>query len=76
MQFLSHLHLKFAKSAILTPIIHIFKTNRVSKSAEFYTEFKFVDADFAHEKVIEKNMRILSIFVLAPFCDFLLITFV
>jgi hypothetical protein len=53
-QLLSHLHSKFAKSAILTPIFYIFNTNRVSKSAEFYTEFKFVDADFAQEKVIEK----------------------
>jgi hypothetical protein len=34
-QFFLHLHLKYAKSAIMT-----------QKNAEFYADFKFVDAGF------------------------------
>ncbi len=44
-QFFSHLHLKYAKSAIMTQFFFFFNINMVSKNAEFYADFKFVDAD-------------------------------
>ncbi len=46
-QFFSHLHLKYAKSAIMTPnFFFLEKYNYVyKKNAEFYADFKFVDAD-------------------------------
>jgi hypothetical protein len=44
-QFFSHLHLKYAKSAIMTPNFFFFLISIwVSKNAEFYADFKFVDA--------------------------------
>ncbi len=43
-QFFSHLHSKFAKSAIMTQII--FLLEKYHKNAEFYADFKFVDAAF------------------------------
>ncbi len=45
-QFFSHLHLKYAKSAIMTQKIFFLKNiNMGIKNAEFYADFKFVDAD-------------------------------
>jgi hypothetical protein len=46
-QFFSHLHLKYAKSAIMTQkkfFLKNFDMGWVSKNAEFYADFKFVDA--------------------------------
>ncbi len=46
-QFFSHLHLKYAKSAIMTQK-NFFLTNiimGIKKNAEFNADFKFVDAD-------------------------------
>jgi hypothetical protein len=44
-QFFSHLHLKFAKSAIMTQTFLFWKNiNMGIKKAEFYADFKFVDA--------------------------------
>ncbi len=40
LQFFSHLHLKYAKSAIMTQKYHY-----EYEKAEFYADFKFVDAD-------------------------------
>jgi hypothetical protein len=46
-QFFSHLHLKYAKSAIMTPKFFFLKNiNMGIKNAEFYADFKFVDAGF------------------------------
>ncbi len=46
-QFFSHLHLKYAKSAIMTQKFLSWKISIwVSKNAEFYADFKFVDAGF------------------------------
>jgi hypothetical protein len=42
-QFFSHLHFKIAKSAIMTPK-NFFLKNGYQKYAEFYADFKFVDA--------------------------------
>jgi hypothetical protein len=40
-QFFSHLHLKYVKSAIMTPKIFSWKISIwVSKNAEFYADFK------------------------------------
>ncbi len=45
-QFFSHLHFKIAKSAIMTEIFFFFKYQYgYPKNAEFYADFKFVDAD-------------------------------
>jgi hypothetical protein len=46
-QFFSHLHFKIAKSANMTPKFFFLKKKSiwVSKNAEFYADFKFVDAD-------------------------------
>ncbi len=45
-QFFSHLHLKYAKSAIMTQKKFSRKISIwVSKNAEFYADFTFVDAD-------------------------------
>ncbi len=45
-QFFSHLHFKIAKSAIMTPKNFCLKNiNMGIKKAEFYADFKFVDAD-------------------------------
>ena len=45
-QFFSHLHLKYAKSANMTQKIFFFKYQYgYQKNAEFYADFKFVDAD-------------------------------
>jgi hypothetical protein len=45
-QFFSHLHFKIAKSAIMTKKKFFVKISIwVSKNAEFYADFKFVDAD-------------------------------
>ncbi len=46
-QFFSYLHLKYAKSAIMTPKNFSWKISIwVSKKGEFYADFKFVDAGF------------------------------
>jgi hypothetical protein len=42
----SHLHLKFAKSAIITQKNFSLKISIWKKNAEFYADFKFVDAGF------------------------------
>ena len=46
-QFFSHLHFKIAKSAIMTPKNFFLKNiiMGIKKNAEFYADFKFVDAD-------------------------------
>ncbi len=45
-QFFSHLHLKIAKSAIMTQNFFFEKYQyRYKKNAEFYADFEFVDAD-------------------------------
>jgi len=45
-QFSSHLHLKYAKSAMMTQKIFFEKYQYgYQKNAEFYADFKFVDAD-------------------------------
>ncbi len=45
LQFFSHLHLKYAKSAIRTQTFFFLKNiNMGIKNAEFYADFKFVDA--------------------------------
>jgi hypothetical protein len=45
-QFFSHLHFKIAKSAIMTPKNFSEKYQYgYQKNAEFYADFKFVDAD-------------------------------
>jgi hypothetical protein len=46
-QFFSHLHLKYAKSAIMTKKKFLEKYQYgYQKNAEFYSDFKFVDAGF------------------------------
>jgi hypothetical protein len=46
-QFFSHLHLKYAKSAIMTQNIFSWKYHYgYQKNAEFYADFKFVDVGF------------------------------
>ncbi len=42
----SHLYLKFAKSAIMTQKKFFLKCQYGYKIAEFYADFKFVDAGF------------------------------
>ncbi len=45
-QFFSHLHLKYAKSAIMIPKNFFLKNIIMGiQNAEFYADFKFVDAD-------------------------------
>jgi hypothetical protein len=45
-QFFSHLHLKYTKSANMTQKNFFLKNiNMGIKNAEFYADFKFVDAD-------------------------------
>ncbi len=45
-QFFSHLHLKYAKSAIMTQkFFFLEKYHYGYKKTEFYADFKFVDAD-------------------------------
>ncbi len=44
-QFFSHLHIKIAKSAIMTQHFLFEKYQYGYKNAEFYADFKFVDAD-------------------------------
>ncbi len=44
-QFFSHLHLKYAKSAIKTPK-KIFLKNIIMSIQKIYADFKFVDAGF------------------------------
>ena len=46
-QFFSHLHLKYAKSAIMTQEKCFLEKYQYGykKNAEFYSDFKFVDAD-------------------------------
>jgi hypothetical protein len=51
----------------------------VSKNAEFYADFKFVDADLKQmplKKLEPKTMQVLSIFVFVHFFMVLLLTFV
>jgi hypothetical protein len=45
-QFFSHLHLKYAKSAIMTQKKFFLKNTHYGyqKNAAFYADFKFVDA--------------------------------
>ena len=45
-QFFSHLHFKIAKSAIMTPKKFFLEKYQYGyqKNAEFYADFKFVDA--------------------------------
>jgi hypothetical protein len=55
-QFFSHLHLKYAKSAIMTQKNFFLKISLwfflkniimgIKKNTEFYADFKFVDAGF------------------------------
>ncbi len=47
-QIFSHLHLKYAKSAIMTQKNFFLKKYQYGyqKNAEFYADFKFVDAGF------------------------------
>ncbi len=46
-QFFSHLHLKYVKSAVMTQKNFFLKNIIMSqKNAEFYADFKFVDAGF------------------------------
>ena len=48
-QFFSHLHLKFVKSAIMTKKKKKFREKYqygYQNNAEFYADFKFVDAGF------------------------------
>ena len=47
-QFFSHLHLKYAKSAIMTQKKNFLEKYHYGyqKNAEFYADFKFVDAGF------------------------------
>ena len=46
-QIFSHLHFKIAKSAIMTPKKYFLEKYHYGyqKNAEFYADFKFVDAD-------------------------------
>ncbi len=44
-QFFSHLHFKIAKSAIMTQNFFYKYQYGYQKHAEFYADFKFVDAD-------------------------------
>ncbi len=47
-QFFSHLHLKYAKSAIMTNKFFSWKISIwVSKNAEIYADLKFVDANLS-----------------------------
>jgi hypothetical protein len=47
-QFFSHLHFKIAKSANMNQKIFFLKNINmgIKKNAEFYADFKFVDAGF------------------------------
>ncbi len=70
-QFFSHLHLKYAKSAIMTQKKFFFKNiNMGIKNAEFYADFKFVDDDLNNcpqKKLEPKNYANLSFFVFVHF---------
>jgi hypothetical protein len=63
--------LKFAKRAFLSKTYSFLKLSIcVWKNAEFYDDFKFVDADLkkgSEKSCSQKTLRILSIFVSAHF---------
>ncbi len=80
-QFFSHLHLKYAKSAIMTQKNVFLKILIwVSKNADFYADFKFVDADLnkcLEKKLEPKNYANFEYFCFCAFFrGFLLLTFV
>jgi hypothetical protein len=71
-QIFSHLQFKYANSAIVTTTkIFLKNINMGIKNAEFYADFKFVDADFnkldALKKARAKKLGELSIFVFVHF---------
>jgi hypothetical protein len=79
--FFSHLNLKYAKSAIMTQKNFSSKISIwVSKNAEFYADFKFVDADLnkcPQKKLEPKNYANFEFFRFCAFFRvFLLLTFV